>query len=313
MTEFDLINKYISTQSLSRADVLEGIGDDCAILNIPETKSLAVSLDTLVEDVHFPANTTAYSIGYKSLAVNLSDLAATGAEPAWITLSLAMPEANEQWIKDFLRGVFDLADKYNVQLIGGDTTQGKLTISIQAHGFVDQPLLRSGAQTDDLIYVSGYLGDSVAGFEQFIPEDENNNVCITRFKRPEPRVELGLAITNIASSCIDISDGLVSDLGHVCKKSQKGAIIYLTDIPLSEEYCQYYKGRDYKKALSFGDDYELCFTVPKEKSHLLEALSTELGINLSCIGKITDSDSIQFVDAGGELVKLNKGYEHFNE
>lgn len=311
MTEFELISQYINSQSLSRHDVSKGIGDDCAILNVPDNKSLAVSMDTLVEGVHFPVNTPAYLIGYKSLAVNLSDLAASGAEPSWVSLSLTMPESNQQWLKEFLDGFFTLANQYNVQLVGGDTTRGALSISVQIHGFVQHALLRSGAQIDDLVFVSGHLGDAAAGFEMVMENGNTESECIERFNRPVPRVELGLKLLKVASSCIDISDGLVSDLGHICQQSQCGAEINLGSIPLSESFLDYYKKPDYEKALGFGDDYELCFTVSIENQAMIENIARELNLELSCIGKITTGKELYFIDGHNNKIDLKKGYEHF--
>ena len=311
MTEFELISQYINSQSLSRHDVLEGIGDDCAILSVPDNKSLAISMDTLVEGVHFPVNTPAYSIGYKSLAVNLSDLAASGAEPAWVSMSLTMPESDEKWLRDFLDGFFALAQQFNIQLVGGDTTRGSLSISVQAHGFVQQSLLRSGARAGDLVFVSGCLGDAAAGFELFDDKDAEDTQCVKRFNEPLPRVELGLAINSIATSCIDISDGLASDLGHICQRSECGAEVKLELIPLSSSFLQFYQQPNYERALGFGDDYELCFTVDKEKQDEIKKIADILNIELTCIGKIDSNSGVRFVDSDNNNIIINKGYDHF--
>lgn len=315
MTEFDLIYKLINTQSINRPDVLTGIGDDCAILSVPENHSLAVTMDTLVEGIHFPESVSAFSIGYKSLAVNLSDLASTGAKPAWVTLSLSMPTANESWIKNFAKGLFTLANKYNVQLIGGDTTSGSLSVTIQAHGFVKKPLLRSGAKQGDLIYVSGYIGDASLGLRSYNGENNISECCVNRLNQPEPRIELGLALSAIATSCIDISDGLISDLGHICQQSSCGADILLNNIPLSSDYVAYFNDQpDYSNAVSFGDDYELCFTISSEDKRKISNISKELGIELTCVGKITNTNSIKFIGHNDkEVVLSKKGFEHFNE
>lgn len=315
MTEFDLIYQLINTQSIDRPDVKTGIGDDCAILTVPEGYSLAVSMDTLVNGVHFPESVSAFSIGYKSLAVNLSDLAAVGAIPAWITLSLTLPSVDENWITEFVKGLFTLANKHNVQLVGGDMSCGPLSISIQAHGFVKKALLRSGAKSGDLIYVSGNIGDASLGLSSYNGEATITEACIKRLNEPEPRVDLGIALNNYATSCIDISDGLISDLGHICKQSHCGAAIYLNDIPVSEEYKSYYKQQiDFSDAITFGDDYELCFTInPKDRSAISE-LSKKMAIDLSCIGSINTTNQIQCFDHNNETVNiLKKGFEHFNE
>jgi len=313
VTEFELIYKLINTQTVERSDVLTGIGDDCAVLAVPDGYSLAVSMDTLVSGVHFPDSASAFSVGYKSLAVNLSDLASTGAMPAWISLSLTMPVADENWIREFVSGIFQLASQYNVQLIGGDTCSGPLSISIQAHGFVKKPLLRSGARPDDLIYVSGHLGDSALGLRAYKAEENIAEGCLKRFNQPEPRIELGLWLTQVATSCIDISDGLVSDLGHICEKSCCGADIQMASIPLSDEFKAYFNQQpDYITAITFGDDYELCFTVNEQHSAAIDAYSNQSGLRLSCIGKIRSSGSVCFLDHDNKIITINnKGFEHF--
>jgi len=314
VTEFDLIYKLLNTQSQQRSDVLTGIGDDCAILSVPDNHSLAVSMDTLVAGVHFPESASAYSIGYKSVAVNLSDLASAGATPAWFTLSLTMPAADENWVKEFVRGVFTLADKYNVQLVGGDTCKGPLSISIQAHGFVKKAMLRSGAKAGNLIYVSETLGDAALGLKASQGDNTVEADCIKQFNEPEPRVKLGLAINDIATSCIDISDGLISDITHICKQSQCGADIYLDKIPLSASYQRYYTNQpDIIKALSFGDDYELCFTIDKSNKKNIDIISRESGLNLTCIGTISTESKLRCFNQNNELVDIpRRGFEHFN-
>lgn len=313
MTEFDLIYKLINTQSINRSDVLTSIGDDCAILSVPENHSLAVSMDTLVAGVHFPEAVSAFSIGYKSLAVNLSDLASTGAKPAWITLSLTMPSVDEKWITEFVKGLFSLADIYGVQLIGGDTSCGPLSVTIQAHGFVKKPLLRSGAKTDDLVFISGDIGDASLGLRFYSGEKNISETCVTKLNQPEPRIELGLALNDIATSCIDISDGFISDLGHICKQSNCGAEIVLNTVPVSDEYKNYFSEQtDFSNAISFGDDYELCFTVNPRDKESITKIAKELNIKLTCVGKISKSKEIKLFDDKHEEIKLlKKGFEHF--
>lgn len=313
MTEFDLIYKLINTQAISRNDVLTGIGDDCAILSVPENYSLAVSMDTLVAGVHFPESVSAFSIGYKSLAVNLSDLASTGAKPAWVTLSLSMPTADENWITEFVRGLFTLANKYNVQLIGGDTTSGPLSVTIQAHGFVKKPLLRSGAKVGDLIYVSGHVGDASIGLRSYNGENDIDKYFVDKLNQPEPRVDLGLALAEIATSCIDISDGFISDLGHICKQSLCGAEVILEDVPVSSSYKKHFNDQpDYSNAISFGDDYELCFTISSKDSYKVSEISQMLNIQVTCVGNVTDSHTIKFLDKNNKEINLSKkGFEHF--
>jgi len=315
VNEFDLIYQLINTQSISRADVKTGIGDDCAILSVPDGYSLAVSMDTLVNGVHFPESVSAFSIGYKSLAVNLSDLAAVGAIPAWITLSLSLPSVDETWITDFVKGLFTLANQHKVQLVGGDMSCGPLSISIQAHGFVKKALLRCGAKAGDLIYVSGNIGDASLGLRSYQGDTAVPENCIRRLNEPQPRVDLGIALNDYASSCIDISDGLISDLGHICKQSHCGADIYLKDIPLSDDYKSYFNQQaDYTDAMTFGDDYELCFTVsPKDKQAIAD-IARQVATDLTCVGSINTTNQIQCFDQNNEPVTiLKKGFEHFNE
>src|SRR5579872_141773 len=241
MNEFDIIKKFFQRQSLHRKDVILGSGDDCALLKMPEDQLLAVSMDTLISGVHFPKDLSAYEIGYKSLAVNLSDLAAMGAIPAWFTCGLSLPDFDENWCKEFSRGLFDLANQYHIELIGGDLTRSKiLSITIQAHGFVPKELAlrRDGAKIGDKIYISGKLGHAILK---------------NYYHRPEPRINLGLALRGKAHSCIDISDGLIADLSHILESSKLGASIYMDKIPVVHQ-----------DALISGDDYELCFTARAE-------------------------------------------------
>ncbi|MCD6040166.1 MAG: thiL [Gammaproteobacteria bacterium] len=309
--EFDIIEKFFSQQSVRRSDVILGIGDDAAIVQAPQ-QDLILTIDTLVEGVHFLENTSAFDIGFKALAVNLSDLAAMGATPAWITLALTLPEVDENWLKDFSCGIFELAQRYNVQLIGGDLTRGPLAITIQAHGLIphNQAIKRQGAKKDDLIYVTHTLGDAAMGLLYAQKKISINSifekVILTRLHRPEPRIPIGEKLRGIASAAIDISDGLVADLGHILKKSDVGAIIYVDHLPLSRAL---YESLSYDQrmelALSGGDDYELCFTVPPEKKKLLN-------FECTCIGMITDIKGLHLQSKNGRpYVLKTPGYQHF--
>lgn len=307
MTEFDIID-FFKAQTIERPDVVIGIGDDAAVLS--SSKNLAIATDTLVEGVHFPVDTSAYDIGYKSLAVNLSDLAAMGAEPAVATLALTIPKANEEWISQFSYGFFDLAAHHNLQLIGGDTTRGPLRITVQVIGYVDKPIKRSGAQVGDSIYVTGYLGDAalaLAGLSGKIKvSDEENKYLMSRLNLPTPRVEAGLLLKDIANAAIDISDGLIVDLKHILAASFVGAEVFVDKIPLSDEMKN---TLTIEKALPFalngGDDYELCFTVPAEKKHLLPTAFIE-------IGKIVAGDNLVLKYSDGKnYVGETSGYKHF--
>ncbi|TAK73541.1 MAG: thiamine-phosphate kinase [Gammaproteobacteria bacterium] len=311
MTEFELIKHYFAQQSLHRPDVMLGIGDDAAILSIPAGMELAVTTDTLALDVHFPASASPYDIGYKSLAVNLSDLAAMGATPAWVTLAITLPQADESWIHSFCDGFFTLANRYQVQLIGGDLTHGPLAITVQAIGFIPtrKAILRSGAKAGDLIYVTGTLGEaglallSLQGKASPVPED-----ILTRLHRPEPRVTVGEAIRDIAHAAIDISDGLTADLGHILEQSHVGAIIYVDQLPLS--HLPHEGG--IHLALTAGDDYELCFTIPTDKRAELEAKLTALSCRYTCIGTITEQTGLDLRYQNGKKYHGQiGGYQHF--
>ena len=317
MSEFDLINQYFKTATADRDDVLLGIGDDCAILTVPEGKQLAVSTDTLISGVHFPENTSAEDIGYKSLAVNLSDLAAMGATPAWVSLAISLPEINHQWLADFINGFKFLANEFNLSLIGGDTTCGPLSITVNITGFVEPStaIKRSGAKTGDLIFVSGTLGDAVIGLDAVL----NNKIitsdihtCLTRLNRPTPAIHIGKLLTNIATSAIDISDGLVADLTHICKASSVGANIYLERIPLSQSLLAIYNNQpNWMSIVSGGDDYELCFTCPPEKKAELEKTMSKHNLKITHIGEITNSHDINF-KLNNQNIDINKsGYNHF--
>ncbi len=318
LSEFSLIEDYFSKLTPSRQDVSLGIGDDCALLQSPPGKELAVSIDTLVEGVHFFDDVAPRALGYKSLAVNLSDLAAMGAEPAWFTLALTLPEHNSDWLNAFTEGLALAALPANIQLVGGDTTRGPLTVSIQVHGLVpqDRALRRDGAKIGDRIYVSGTLGDAGAALkkrlENWSPEllDQSDwQYLQQRLEYPTPRYQIGQEILEFASSAIDISDGLLADLGHILERSQKGAVINATQLPLSVSLKKLSTELALTLALGSGDDYELCFTVPKSNVESLE----KLGLDIHCIGEITAGSELILEDESGNEMNINarKGYDHF--
>ncbi len=318
LSEFSLIEDYFSRLTSSRQDVSLAIGDDCALLQCPPGKELAVSIDTLVKGVHFFADVDPRALGYKSLAVNLSDLAAMGAEPAWFTLALTLPEHNSDWLKAFTEGLSLAAKPANIQLVGGDTTRGPLTISIQVHGLVgqEQAMRRDAANIGDRIYVSGTLGDAGAALkkclENWSPEllDESDwEYLQQRLEYPTPRYQLGQQILDYASSAIDISDGLLADLGHILERSQKGAVIYPAQLPLSASLKKLSSEIAMPLALSSGDDYELCFTVPATNAEALE----KLGLDIHCIGEITPGTDLVLEDETGKVMNIDarKGYDHF--
>lgn len=318
-SEFDLIREYFSNQTAGRGDVLLGVGDDCALLRPPAGMELAVTTDTLVEGVHFSGGVGPEALGHKALAVNLSDLAAMGAEPAWVTLALTLPAADPDWLKSFIRGFYDLAGRHQVALIGGDTTCGPLSITVTAHGFVEPgaALRRGGAKVGDLIYVTGTLGDAALALlsrqGEYSPEAGLAELE-QRLDRPQPRLFTGRSLRGIAGSAIDVSDGLMADLGHICEESGVGARLYLDRIPLTpyaDEYLQ--QGGSWDTIIAGGDDYELCFTVPPEKVESLDEIRFDLECDVVEIGEIVADPGISCIMADGTLLdNTGSGYQHFS-
>ena len=308
--EFDIIARYFSRPA-SRNEVLLGIGDDAAVIAPPPDKRLVVAMDTIVEGIHFPVATAAADIGYRALAVNLSDLAAMGAEPAWMTLSLSSPAADEAWIAGFAGGMFELAAQHRVDLIGGDTVRGPLVVTVQIAGWVesDRWLTRSGAQPGDLVFVSGVPGEASAGLaviQQSLPMTLAAEHLKRRFLRPEPRVALGRALRTIATSAMDISDGLLTDLDKLSAASGCGARIDIDALPLSPAALQTFPRDacvDY--ALAGGDDYEIIFTVAPDRVAELPG-----GVTCTQIGVMT-GESVECWRAGQPFVAGRRGYDHF--
>lgn len=315
MSEFELIDRLKKRNRVTRDDVVQGIGDDCARVIVPDGYELALTSDTLIAGVHFPRGTSAHAIGYKSLAVNLSDLAAMGAEPAWVTLALSMPEKDTLWLDQFAEGFYSLAEKYQVCLIGGDTTRGPLSITIQAHGFIpaNKALLRSGARVGDYICVTGTLGD--AGFELMKLEGKQQTVsAYNKLNYPIPRIEAGIALREIASAAIDISDGLIADLGHVLQASDVGAGLKLEEIPLSPALMEDQDpGMMLQLALTAGDDYELCFTIPEQHIDTVNALQYRLNLPFKHIGNIEKQKGLRIYRKDDQPLEIAAdGYDHFS-
>jgi len=319
LSEFQIIEKYFKDLTGTDDSVAVAIGDDAAVIDIPPGTQLVTSVDTLVSGIHFFADAEPDDIGYKSLAVNISDLAAMGARPRWATLALTIPESNSAWLEKFATGLAAIAGKYGVSLVGGDMTNGPLSITIQIMGLVEtgKAVTRGGAQTGDDIYVSGCLGAAGMALNYFSKQlpasSQPSPASIERLLRPEPRVALGLAMIDLAHAAIDVSDGLAADLGHILDMSGKGAVIELERVPLCAD-LQQIKDQDvrYQLALSAGDDYELCFTAPAGAHERLVALSSSLNLPLPCIGRIIDGDSIQWRRAKGSEYHLKaSGYLHF--
>ena len=318
--EFELIARYFNRVTSSRRDVIKGIGDDCALLAVPEKQVLAISTDTLVEGVHFLRDIHPSDLGYKALAVNLSDLAAMGADPAWLTLALTLPEADEAWLQAFSDSLFELLDYYDMQLIGGDTTRGPLCMTLGIHGLVPsgRALKRSGAKPGDWIFVTGTLGDSAAGLALLqhhyrIDDPAIHEALIKRHLRPVPRILQGQALRDLATSAIDISDGLLSDLGHVLKASRVGARINTEAIPLSVALLEGFEpSQALRWALNGGEDYELCFTVPEVNRGAVAVALAHLGVAYHCIGQIApEADGLVLLEHGKPARFDLKGYDHF--
>ncbi|HOV97058.1 MAG TPA: thiamine-phosphate kinase [Thermomonas sp.] len=309
MHEFDLIAR-IRARAALRGDVVLGIGDDCALLAPPAGMQLAVTMDTLNVGVHFPADTVPYDIGWKALAVNLSDLAAMGAQPAWCTLSLSLPGADAVFLDGFTDGFLTLAKQHDFALIGGDTTRGPLSISVTAHGLVapGSALRRTGAQVGDDVWVSGTLGDAAGALRQWQQGDAMTPVLRERLDRPIPRVALGRALRGLAHACIDISDGLLADLAHICNSSGVGAQINVDALPASAALREAFDVATCRVLqASGGDDYELCFTAPPVQRDMLHALSQTLNLPLTHIGEIVTGTGV--CCAGVDVAAA--GYQHF--
>lgn len=309
LAEFDLIRRYFAVNKSQHPYNQLGIGDDCALLNIPAGYQLAVTADTMVENVHFFADADPELLGHKLLAVNLSDLAAMGAEPFAVTLALTLPKVDEAWLQAFSLGFINLARQHHVDLIGGDTTSGPLTLTVQAMGVVPQgrALLRSSAQVGDLIYVSGQLGNAGLGLK--IKQGyacADSGLALRCFNQPQARVQQGLALRGVANACIDISDGLAADLGHILEKSGVGACLQWQDLPLSGQVMDYIaRSGDWYMPLTAGDDYELCFTVSADLSALVPA-------GCYCVGMIEAVPGLR-VNRAGQVNSFEvKGFEHFS-
>jgi thiamine-monophosphate kinase len=317
LNEFSLIKKYFGSQNHSRADVLLGLGDDAALLQVPAGHTLVLTTDTLVEGIHFPLHTSAFDIGYKALAVNLSDLAAMGATPAWFSLALTIPFIDEIWLTGFSQGLFELANQFGVQLVGGDTTRGPLSITITAHGFLPEGkvLLRSGAKVGNKIYVSGTLGDAGLGLEIVLGKRDLPDLAkafvLERLNRPMPRVALGQLLRDFATSAIDVSDGLVSDLKHLLERSDVGAYVDAEKLPLSIALGEHLPPQEaYRLALTAGDDYELCFTiVPHQEKEFLTQLHTQR-VSCTCIGEILTQPGLSIL--GVSEICDQQGFDHFS-
>ena len=328
MAEFDLIER-IRARAIARDGVLLGIGDDAALLQVPAGHELAVTADTLNAGVHFPADAAPADIGWKALAVNLSDLASMGARPAWCTLSLSLPGDDTAWLDAFLDGFLGLADTHAVALVGGDTTRGPLSIAVTAMGWVEAgaALRRDGARPGDDVWVTGTLGDAAAalvlggyvpipldGVTMPVVEAGNAAALRARLARPAPRVAVGRALAGLAHACVDVSDGLLADLGHICRRSGVGAEIELARLPASPALRAAYADDELRAALQAagGDDYELCFSASTAAREAVARALEQAGTTGTRIGRITDGDGVRALAADGSPWRpFRGGYVHF--
>ena len=309
MNEFDLIRDYF-TWPIKDPSVTLGVGDDAALFSPEQGYQLVTTTDTLTEGVHFSANTSAKDIAHKSLAVNLSDIAAMGAKAKYFTLAITLPKIDKSWLQEFSDSLRQLSEYYKVSLIGGDTTRGSLTITITMIGIVEssKALIRSGARPGDGVYVSGTIGEAGFCFWKLSNGLVPSNQELKRLNCPTPRIELGLELKNLASACIDISDGLEQDLSHILKASSVGAVIEVEKIPISEALLGHIKDtNDWSIPLCGGDDYELCFTIPEGNEEVLKKISKSCNVNITRIGVVTESLGLKIKGFDGP----RKSYQHF--
>lgn len=314
--EFEIIERYFKRPT-SDPDVVLGIGDDAAVLAVHG--HLAVTVDTLVAGVHFPDGMAPAVLGYRLMAVNLSDLAAMGAQPRWATLALTLPSADELWLDGFSRGLFELADRYGVSLVGGNLSRGPMTLTLQLFGGVEPKnmLTRGGGHVGDDVYVTGTLGDSAAGITLILersaaPQGSAAAALKERFYRPVPRVGAGLALGPLATAAIDISDGLLADLGHICKASGCGAAIDVERVPLSGELLSLFPPQEaLALALGGGEDYELCFTAPPSRAEEIEAVLEASGTPVRRIGQLVAGQAVVCRRDGEPFTPAVRGYRHF--
>ncbi len=315
--EFSLIAKYF-TRPTSRAVL--GVGDDCALIRISDGHELAISTDTLAAGTHFFHDADAEKLGHKALAVNLSDLAAMGAVPRYVTLALTLPSVEENWLAGFARGFFSLADRYGVELIGGDTTRGPLSITLAVFGEVPagSALRRSGASAGDDVWVSGSLGGAALALKHMqstvVLKPNVFDRAAERLHTPVPRVELGLALRGITTAAIDVSDGLLADLGHICERSQLAATIEWANVPLSPALLSVGPESRIPCGLSGGDDYELCFTAPVSMRSCIDVISSEVAVPLTRIGTMHAGEPrVQVRDERGATMHIaTAGFDHFS-
>lgn len=316
--EFELIERYFKNRQEPRFDVVKTIGDDCALLAPAAEQLVAISTDTLVSGVHFFEDMPADSLGFKALAANLSDLAAMGADPSWVSLALTLPEIDEPWLELFSNGFFKAADYYGIELVGGDVTKGPLSITLTVQGQVpkDLQLTRDNARIGDWICVTGNLGDAALALESLygradIPSDDLEYL-INRLYHPTPRLHAGQVLRKIASAAIDLSDGLASDLAHIAKQSGCKAVVDIDSLPLSDQLLRNTDTQQaIKLALTGGEDYELCFTVSPSALGSVESALAHTNTSFACIGQMNSGEGIEFRQ-NNQVVDINyRGFAHF--
>ena len=308
LDEHKIIQKYFSdvgSAYLAEQGIRVSVGDDAAIIN-PSNKELVVSIDTSIEGTHFLSSMQAKDIAYRSVAVALSDLAACGATPAWYTLALSMEGFNEDWIKEFGEGLQLISDEYRIPLIGGDTTKGPLSISVQVTGYCEpgKAITRKGSSKEDLVFVSGFIGEAARGLKVLRDGLETTEGTLA-YLRPKARVDLGQRLIGIASAAIDVSDGLIQDLGRICEESNLGSEILLDSIPT--QLSRPLSGDE----INQGDDYEICFCSSKSNLEEIETISKELKIPIVNIGKMTEGSSVKVINGDGLEVEIKSGFKHF--
>ncbi len=318
--EFDLIARHF-TRPARQASL--GVGDDCALFTWAQQQEVAVSTDTLVSGVHFFPDAEPEALGHKALAVNLSDLAAMGAAPRYATLALTLPDVNQSWLAAFSRGLFHLADRYGVELIGGDTSRGPLSFTLTVIGAVnaDTALRRDRAKEGDEIWVSGQLGGAALALAHLQTRVKLSTEAFSqvapRLHKPEPRIALGMGLLGAARAAIDVSDGLVADLGHICERSHLAAVIDWPLLPIAPALSDQGETLQQSCALAGGDDYELCFTAPESARGKIAALDSELGLSLHRVGYMQTRSAgeplVTVRDAGGRALALSQaGFDHFS-
>ena len=309
--EFTVIRDYFSgigLDYLTDQGIKLSVGDDASVIKVPPTKEQVVSVDTSIEGVHFPKSMKAEDIAYRSVAVALSDLAACGASPAWFTLAISLKEINHKWLSNFKKGLQDISKEFAFPLIGGDTTKGNLCITVQVAGYVDigKTITRSGAKIGDLIYVTGTVGDASLGLRAFNEKSSSKfSEYVKKFSRPKARIGVGEKLLKVASSSIDISDGLIQDLNQICVVNGVGANVFLKKIPSNVP------NSELANLINSGDDYEICFTAQESFQDSIDLISRDLGVSIKCIGEIIEGKGVKVISESLNPIQVKSGYKHF--